>query len=110
MHFIFYFRLSSYLLIGSVFLALLVTEDYGLFSAIIFAAILAIGWQTDRGTWHIPVSPLFGTWQQWPFCWSACGCAFLETNGRCWAGEFLVFLQRRKFLRPNTITIISSFM
>lgn len=117
MHFIFYFRLSSYLLIGSGFLALLVTEDYGLFSAIIFAAILAIGWQTDRGTWHIPVSPLFWNLATMAFLLvSLADVLFWRRMGAVGLVNFLVFLQMTKIFTPKhnhdyiIIYVISFFL
>ncbi len=116
MGFLFYFRLSSYLLIGSGFLALLVTDDYGILSAIIFGTIIITGWRVDSGKLRFPVSPLI---------WNLVTIVFL---GFCIADilfirrvvsvglvNFLVFLQMTRIVTPKrdrdyvTIYIISFF-
>ena len=117
MRFLFYFRLSSYLLIASGFLALLVTDDYGLLAALIFALILVLGWQVDSGKFTFRLSP---------FWWNLATIAFL---GLCVADavflrqlksvalvNFLVFLQTTKIFTPkqqrdySTMYIISFFL
>ncbi|GAK58879.1 hypothetical protein U27_05854 [Candidatus Vecturithrix granuli] len=117
MRFLFYFRLSSYLLIGSGFLALLITEDYGMFAALIFAAILAIGWQVDSGKWRIPVSPLFWNLAMIAFLLvSVADVLFFRRIGSIGLVNFLIFLQTAKIFSSKrdrdyiTIYVISFFL
>ena len=116
MRFLFYFRLSSYLLVGSGFLALLVTDDYGIFSAIIFAAILLIGWNVDAGKLQFSISPF--TWNLATilflfFC--IADVMFLRKMTSVGLVNFLVFLQATKLFTPKhdrdfiAIYIISFF-
>ena len=53
MRFLFYFRLSSYLLIGSGFFALMATGAYGMFAALIFLLILIIDVPAVLGVRHV---------------------------------------------------------
>jgi transglutaminase-like putative cysteine protease len=115
MRFLRYFRIASYLLIASGFLALLITEYYGIPAALIFSLILVIGWQVDTGKLTIRLSPLW---------WNLTTIAFL---GFCLADilflgqlrsvamvNFLVFLQATKIFaakryRDYMIIYIISF-
>lgn len=116
MRFLWYFRLSSYLLIGSGFLALLITDYYGLFSAVIFAAIIAIGWQIDAGKWRPLLSPLAWNLATIAFLLiSVADVLFLRRVGAVGLVNFLVFLQMTKIFSPKhdrdymTIYVISFF-
>ena len=116
MRFLFYVRLSSYLLIAAGFLALSVTDDYGLLAAAIFALILVIGWQVDAGKFA------FGFSQRWwnlatiaflLFCLA--DAVFLQQSRSVALVNFLIFLQTTKIFTPKrhrdylTIYIISFF-
>ena len=116
MRFLWYFRLSSYLLIGSGFLALLITDYYGLFAAIIFASIMAIGWQVDTGKWQPPFSPFVWNLATIVFLLiSVADVLFLRRIGAVGLVSFLVFLQMTKIISPKqnrdymTIYVISFF-
>jgi transglutaminase-like putative cysteine protease len=116
MRFLWYFRVSNYLLIASGFLALVITEYYGLLSAIIFALILLIGWKVDSGSLAFGLSPLW-----WNLATIAvllvclADALFLRHIRAVALVNFLVFLQTTKILNPKqhqdyiTIYVISFF-
>ena len=117
MGFLFYFRLSSYLLIGTGFLALLVTGYYGILAAMIFMAIIATGWRVDSGKLTIPISPLFwnlATIVVLVLCFI--DVVYIRKISSLGLVNFLIFLQMTKILSPTkqdsdyaTIYIISFF-
>lgn len=116
MRFFWYFRLSSYLLIGAGFLALLITDYYGLFSALIFAVIIAIGWQIDAGKWRPLLSPFAWNLATIAFLlFSVADVLFLRGIGAVGLVNFLIFLQMTKIFSPKrnrdymTIYVISFF-
>ena len=102
MHFLWYFRLSSYLFIGTGFFALLVTGYYGVLAALVFAGLIAAGWQVDAGRLRLPLSPLL---------WNILSVLFLgftlvsvrvfQQPGVTALTNFIVFLQATKILTPK---------
>jgi len=116
MRFLFYFRLSSYLLIASGFLALVVTDDYGIFSAIIFALIIVIGWKVDCGKLAFHFSPLWWNLATIVFLFLCIADAlYLRRIKSVALVNFLIFLQATKIFTPKqhrdyvTIYVISFF-
>lgn len=102
MRFLFYFRLSSYFLIASGFLALVVTEGYGIFSAIIFALIVLIGWRVDSGKLTFHFSPLWWNLATIAFLLLCLVDAlFLRRVKSIALVNFLVFLQATKIFTPK---------
>lgn len=116
MRFLFYVRLSSYMLIGTGFLSLLATEDYGILSAIIFTLLIFGGWRTDTGKLRLRFAP---------WMWNLATVAVLGiciVDAMFWRRltsvalvDFLVFLQAVKLLNPKrnrdymTLFLISFF-
>ncbi len=116
MGFLFYFRLSSYLLVGAGFLALLLTEDYGIIAAVIFVAIIVTGWRVDSGKSTIPIAPLvwnFTTIVVLGLC--VIDAVFIRKMTSVALVNFLIFLQITKIFVSKqerdytTIYVISFF-
>jgi transglutaminase-like putative cysteine protease len=116
MTFLFYHRLSSYLLIGSGFLALLVTGYYNLLSAVVFATIIAVGWRIDTGKLRLPISPLMwnlATVVGLGLC--IIDVLYIRRMTSIGLVNFLIFLQTTKIFSPKhdqdyaTIYVISFF-
>ncbi len=113
MRFLFYFRLSSYFLIASGFLALIVTDDYGILSAIIFALIIVIGWKVDSGKLtfppHHPPALSGGARGGWWWnlatiaflCLCIADALFLRQIKSIALVNFLIFLQTTKIFTPK---------
>lgn len=102
MRFLLYFRLSSYFLIASGFLALIVTEDYGIFSAIMFALIIVIGWKVDSGKLAFHFSPLWWNLATIVFLFLCLADAlFLHRIRSVALVNFLIFLQATKIFTPK---------
>ena len=116
MKFLFYFRLSSYLFISAGFLALLITDEYGVMAALIFTAIILFGWHIDSRRISLSLSRFFwnlATVGFLAFC--LLDILFLRKIPVVGLVNFLVFLQAAKILAPKrdhdyvTIYIISFF-
>ncbi len=116
MRFLYYFRLSSYLLIGTGFLALLITGYYGIISTLVFTGIIVTGWRVDFGKWRIPLTPV-----EWNLATIAVlilcviDVVFIREIVSLGLVNFLIFLQITKIFSKKsnsdyaTIYIISFF-
>ena len=102
MRFLFYFRLSAYAFIGSGFAALLVADEYGILSALLFAALLVLGWQIDSGRlrhalptwfWNLMTLAFFA------FC--VADALMIRRQTALALVNFLVCLQAVKLLNPK---------
>lgn len=102
MKFLFYFRLSSYLLIGCGFLALLLTEFFGVFTGLIFALILPAGWLVDSNRIRLPISNRFWNLAILPVA-ILCGIDILFIRRDLVVGivSFLIFLQITKLFHKK---------
>lgn len=102
MRFLWYFRLSQFLLIGSGFFALLVTEDYGLIAGIVFTLILIAGWNIEAGRWRLTLASIW--WNLITiaamFVCTADGVMLRQSRSIALL-NFLIFLQTTKILRPK---------
>jgi transglutaminase-like putative cysteine protease len=114
MRFLWYFRISGYLLVASGFFALLVTEDYGVLAGLLFALLLFTGWQIDSGKWIIPIAPFWWTLATIAaLVFSVADAVFFRRLQAVALVNFLIFLQATKILHPKqrrdyvTIYIIS---
>jgi len=102
MRFLFYFRLSAYAFIGSGFVALLVADEYGVLSALLFGTLLFLGWQVDSGKlrhalpgwfWNLITLAFFA------FC--VADALMIRRETALALVNFLVFLQAVKLLNPK---------
>ncbi len=102
MRFLLYFRLSAYAFIGSGFVALLVADEYGVLSALLFGALLYLGWQVDSGRlrhalpgwfWNLATLAFFA------FC--IADALMIRRQASLALVNFLVFLQAVKLLNPK---------
>jgi protein-glutamine gamma-glutamyltransferase len=102
MRFLLYFRFSNYLLIGSGYLALMVTGNYGIIAAGVFALILIAGWNIDAGRWTLNITPIW-----WNLATIAvlllcvADALFLRHLQAVALVNFLVFLQVIKIMTPK---------
>ena len=102
MQFLFYFRLSSYLLVASGFWALLITDEYGPISSLLFAALLWGGWLVDAGKLKLTLPRLvlnLATILFLIFC--VIDVLYLRRIMAIGLVNFLVFLQATKLLLPK---------
>ena len=102
MRFVFYFRLSSFLLPASGFLALLITDEYGLLAALLFGTLLTLGWFVDAGklTLSVPRALLNAlTLLFLAFC--VIDVLYLRRIMAIGMVNFLVFLQATKLVFPK---------
>jgi transglutaminase-like putative cysteine protease len=102
MKFLFYFRLSSYLLVACGLLALSVTEFFGPVSITLFVGILAVGWLVDNDKIHIPISNRFWNFLLLPVAF-LCGADILFIRRYPIIGivSFLIFLQVSKLFQKK---------
>jgi len=102
MRFLFYFRLSSYLLIGCGFLALLLTEFFGTVAGLLFGAILAGGWLVDNNKMDLRVSDRIWNILVLPAA-LLCGADILFVRRYPVVGivSFLIFLQITKLFHKK---------
>ncbi|GAK52549.1 hypothetical protein U14_03801 [Candidatus Moduliflexus flocculans] len=102
MRFLFYFRLSAYAFIGSGFVALLVADEYGILSALLFAALLFLGWQIDSGRLRHALPRWFWNVITVAFCAFCIADALMIRRQMALAlVDFLIFLQAVKLLNPK---------
>ena len=102
MRFLFYFRVSAYAFIASGFAALLVADEYGVLSALLFAALLALGWQIDSGRLRHALPTWFWnliTLAFFVFC--IVDALMIRRQTALALVNLLVFLQAVKLLNPK---------
>jgi protein-glutamine gamma-glutamyltransferase len=114
MRFLWYVRASAYLLVASGFLALLITDSYGIGAGLLFALLIWAGWQVDAGRWTMRLAPVW--WNLATLIALALSVADALLFRRLQITpmvNFLIFLQATKLLTPKhnrdyvTIYIIS---
>ena len=102
MRFLWYVRCSGYLLIGAGFAALLVTDEYGLLSALIFGLLLFLGWQIDSGRLRHAIPLWFwnlATLAFFAFC--AADALMIRRDTSVALVNMLIALQAVKLLNPK---------